>query len=317
MRVLAIDTSCYTTSIALMEDNHLLADARKVLTVDKGQRGLRQSEGIFQHTKNLPSLYHAMKKTQEISPLQGVAVSVKPRRAENSYMPVFLAGEGMGRVVADSLNVQCIQTTHQEGHIMAGIWSSQAWQLLNKPFLAVHLSGGTTEILHISPQARQFQEQIIGGTLDLHAGQLVDRVGVRLGLDFPCGQALEHIALKSQNPIALPVSTKGMHLHFSGVETKAQRMIEAGANHEDLAAGVFICIAQTLCQCLREAMEQTALHDILIVGGVAANSLIRQHLIKAMQNDCTLHFANPKYATDNAVGVACMGIWQLGGFDAK
>jgi len=112
--ILGIDTSSYTTSVALIneESNEILADERKVLEVKKGQKGLRQQEAVFQHLKNLPELYEKI--PYDLSNIKIVSVSSKPRNAENSYMPVFIAGRNFGKVISDTLNCEFLEYSHQE-----------------------------------------------------------------------------------------------------------------------------------------------------------------------------------------------------------
>lgn len=304
MSVLGIDTSCYTTSMALVEGGKLLAEERRILEVEKGQRGLRQSDALFQHVKHFPMLYDALSKKADLSLVEGVAVSTKPRRSEGSYMPVFMAGDSFAKAVASTLKVPLYETTHQEGHIMAGVLSAGAEALLSRPFTAVHASGGTTEILSVVPDAYGFSEKITGGSKDLHAGQLVDRVGVSLGLGFPAGPALEQMAQKGK--VRLPVSMKGSWFHLSGLENKAAQLLFEGKLKEEIAYGVFEAIGRSLGEAVLALSEEERHRDILWAGGVMANGVIRETL-KNLLSGYRLHFAAPGFASDNAFGVAAIG----------
>ena len=115
--------------------------------------------------------------------IAAVCVSRQPRDDDNSYMPVFLVGDAHGRALAAMLGVPCFASTHQRGHIAAARVDSG---IRDGDLLAVHLSGGTTELLSLKSD----DLQLLGGTLDLHAGQVVDRTGVSLGLPFPAGPHL-------------------------------------------------------------------------------------------------------------------------------
>ena len=142
--ILGIDTSCYTTSVALIAGRELLADRRLLLEVPQGKRGLRQAEAVFQHVRNLPQLLSEVLPREDIT---GVAVSSKPRSAAGSYMPVFKTGEGMARALALAWDVPLYLTSHQAGHIWAGCL---AWMwAAGSGLLAVHLSGGTTEVVSV------------------------------------------------------------------------------------------------------------------------------------------------------------------------
>jgi N6-L-threonylcarbamoyladenine synthase len=229
MRVatLGLDTSCYTTSAALVIGGILAYDGRAPLQVSKGHVGLRQSEALFQHVRNLPRLIEAAcdGARRESCDIVAVAASAWPRRVEGSYMPVFLASAGYGRALAAALGVPFLETSHQEGHVAAARWSSGL-----KPdggYLALHLSGGTTELLSVKSR---FQLELLGATDDLNAGQFVDRVGVALGLSFPAGPDLERLAGGGEpGRVSLPVAVRGLRVSFSGPCSAAMREIDSGA----------------------------------------------------------------------------------------
>lgn len=301
MIYLGFDTSNYTTSTAVCGD--ISHNIRKILDVKKGERGLRQSDALFQHIKMLPVLYNELCSKCNVKETAAVGVSTKPRSVEGSYMPVFLAGEGYARVCANTLGVPLYEFSHQDGHIMAAIDSCGGYFLLEKPFISVHLSGGTCEILLTNYNKKGFLSEIIGGTKDISAGQLVDRVGVRLGMGFPCGKELEQLALSSKNPIKLPVSSKDGYINFSGIETKALSLCGI-ENNQDLAYGLFDAIASALIKALSFCRNKTQINDILIAGGVASNSIIKSRLIKELGKN--VYFASPELACDNAYGIALL-----------
>ena len=289
---LGIDTSCYTTSVAVVSDSgEVVADKRTLLSVAEGKRGLRQSEGVFQHMKNLPGLIEEIKGF--LPGINGIAVSAKPRNKEDSYMPVFLAGVSFARTLSASLDVPLIFTDHQSGHIMAA--AKSAGFEPEKEFVAIHLSGGTTELLKVDDE----NAEIIGKTLDIPAGQLVDRTGVMCGLMFPCGKQMDE--KKLETTVRLPVSVAGSDINFSGAEIQAERFFKSGVPSGEIFTAVFKCIAMSLEKAVKNAGD----YHILPVGGVSSNTVIREHLLKAFGEK--VHFAHPKYMTDNAVGVAYIG----------
>ena len=192
---LGIDTSCYTTSLSVVDSNReIVINLQKVLKVKHGKQGLRQSEAFFQHVANLSLLYKQLVGEVNIRRIKTISVSSKPRNLEDSYMPVFLSGLYFARNLGNTLNVSVKEFSHQEGHIMASIFSSDFHLEENKTFYSLHLSGGTTELLECKYIGNRFQSDIIGGSLDISAGQLIDRVGVKMGLDFPCGKALDELS---------------------------------------------------------------------------------------------------------------------------
>lgn len=325
--VLGIDTSCYTTSLAFVDIKGCVrAERRRILPVKQGERGLRQGDAFFLHGKQLPVLMEELfadLRSQAVSiHTKAVAVSVRPRPWEEAYLPVFRAGELVGRSLAVALDVPFIATSHQEGHIMAGLYSapeagvdqgSQSFQ--SSSFLVVHLSGGTTELLQVNPldDGVGFHIEKMGGTTDLHAGQFVDRVGVALGLPFPAGPHLERLAMECDSEgETFPASVKRYDVSFSGAENQALRRIAAQASSPDVARGVERCLASTLDKILRKAVEETGTRQVLIVGGVAANTFLRARLRGRLEHRAVgakLAFATPQLSGDNAVGVALLG-WK-------
>lgn len=301
MIYLGFDTSNYTTSVACCGDVSL--NIRKILDVKNGERGLRQSDALFQHIKKLPDLFGGLTEKIDTKKIACVGVSVSPRSIDGSYMPVFLAGYGYAKVCADTLGVPLYTFSHQEGHIMAGIYSCENFELLEKPFISVHLSGGTCEILLTKYEDGHFVTEIIGGTKDISAGQLIDRVGVMMGLDFPCGKEMEIISKNAKNVIKLPVNTDGGYINFSGIETKTLSMID-NENKSDLAYSLFLSISKALEKSINHCVREYNIDDVLIVGGVAANSIIKENLCK---NVCArVDFASAEFSTDNAFGIALL-----------
>ena len=302
--VLGIDTSCYTTSAALVSvEGELLGSARRLLTVGEGERGLQQSQGLFQHVKNLPDMIGQV--MQGAPQICAVCASVRPRPAEESYMPVFRAGESQARAAAALLRVPFYPVSHQEGHVRAAM--VDAGIDAGRPFLALHLSGGTTEIL----LADQGRLTLLGGSLDLHAGQLVDRTGVRMGLGFPAGPALEKLAMQAAPQGLLGVSIKGTSCNLAGAENKIERWLAQGEiSREQIAAEVFDFLCRTIERMIENACETTGARQALLAGGVASSTLLRQMLnarAKKRRLNCRLHYARPELSGDNAVGVALLG----------
>ncbi|NLN83982.1 MAG: O-sialoglycoprotein endopeptidase, partial [Firmicutes bacterium] len=302
--VLGIDTSNYTTSFAAVTlEGEIFSHSRKHLPVELGQRGLRQSEAVFAHLKQFDQVLKALKRPKS-SPI-AIGVSDRPRNLEDSYMPVFLVGLQYGVSLAQILDVPLYQFSHQEGHIMAALHTANFQP--KKPFLALHLSGGTTELLLVEQENSRFKEIILADTQDINAGQFIDRVGVLLGLNFPAGPQLEELAKQSTQTISIPSYFQEGKLSFSGAETKVKNFLASGAKKEDLALATQHCVFKSIEKMLLWGLKQDYSKDILLMGGVMANQYIRQMLVKRLTHraiGANLHFASPELSSDNAVGVA-------------
>jgi len=305
--VLGLDTSCYTTSAAAVSlEGEILASCRKPLEVPAHMRGLQQSQAGFFHVRALPALLQALRDTVPSLDIRAVCASTRPRDATDSYMPVFCVGESQGRSLAAALDVPFFQTDHQTGHLHAALVGTRL--TMEQDFLALHLSGGTMELLH----KQGSMLRCLGATADISAGQLVDRTGVALGLPFPCGPQLESLARQGQASQRLGVSMEEQNCHFSGAEAQIKRWIDTGTlGQEDIAAEVYGLLARTVTRMIQWGIEHTGITDILLAGGVASSQLLGEHLLRRNKAHAQLYFAQPELAGDNAVGVALAGLQAL------
>lgn len=301
------DTSNYTTSIAVCdEDGTVIANLKCLLPVKEGERGLRQSDAVFAHIKNLPTLTDELSVVLEKYAPVAVGVSETPRSCEGSYMPCFLVGVAVARSFASGNRLPVFEFSHQHGHIMAALYSSGAKDvLLKKPFLALHVSGGTTEALLVTPNGKEtlFDVVIVGETNDINAGQAIDRVGVAMGLSFPAGKEMEKLAAAfSGKPIRRKVCVNDGRCNLSGVENIAKTLIEGGASREEVSAFVFDFLQRTLIEMISQILNEYGEMPVLLAGGVMSNKLMRN----AFSERFEAYFAEPEFSSDNASGVAIL-----------
>lgn len=304
--VLGLDTSNYTTSAAWF-DGEKGDNSGKLLEVPEGALGLRQSDALFQHVKRMPEIMAALKGTGMPKVLSALGASTRPREVEGSYMPCFLAGESQARAMAAALELPFYPCSHQQGHIAAAAWSAGRMDLLDKPHLVWHLSGGTTELLHVVPDGVMVKAQCIGGTSDISAGQLIDRTGKRLGLAFPAGKAVDALSLQAEKKERFKVKVKDCTFSFSGIENKMNALADQGWAPADICWYVLASVIYGVEQATKQALEQYPGLPVLCAGGVASNQLLRETMVKT----CGAVFAEPRFSTDNAMGVAILTWRQL------
>ena len=296
---LGIDTSNYTTSAALY-DNGEVFQLKSVLSVKQGERGLRQSEAVFQHTVNMPKIIKELCKDRDIR-LEGIGVSIKPRLIEGSYMPCFLVGESIAQAVSSFTGAPLFKTSHQAGHILAVLYSAKRLDLIEKPFIAFHISGGTTEAVLVKPDKENIiSTEIIGESADLNAGQAIDRTGVLLGMKFPCGAELERLAKGSNKEFKIKPSVKGCSCSLSGVENKVKAMLKNSESPCDIAKFAIDYINVNLEAMTVALLERHGNMPVLFAGGVSSNETIR----KNFENKFNAYFAEPQFSCDNAAGLA-------------
>jgi N6-L-threonylcarbamoyladenine synthase len=286
------------------EDGTLLADRRLPLKVKPGKRGLAQSEMVYQHTRNLPVIFtEAVTMLSRPLEITAIGASIRPRPVEESFMPAFLVGAGYAKAIAASHGLAVQELSHQENHILAGIWS--AGGPVSDRFIAVHVSGGTTEVTAVTAAGAGFKVELLGGSIDIAAGQFIDRVGVAIGLPFPAGSRLEKLAESSEQPAAVPVSVKDMAVSFAGPEAHCQRLLAKGEDSGAVARGAQRCVAESLTRIIGKASLATGIKEILLVGGVTANVFIRGYIADKLGRSGVQTFAPSKeFSSDNAIGSA-------------
>ena len=303
MPVLGLDTSNYTTSAAVFDG----AEGRnqgRLLEVRPGELGLRQSDALFQHVKHLPEVVEALLGEGGLGTVQAVGASTRPRAVEGSYMPCFLAGASQGQVLSQVLGVPFYAFSHQQGHLAAAAWSAGRLDLLDRPFLAWHLSGGTTELLRVEPEEDgvAVRAEILGGTSDISAGQLIDRTGVLLGLSFPAGKGVEKLSRQAQKREYYKVKVNGLTFSLSGMENKVRQMVQRGEEPAEIAWFAQETVCRVVQACTKAAMEVYPGLPVLCSGGVASNGRLKELL----RQNCGALFAQPQFSTDNAMGTAIL-----------
>lgn len=302
MWFLGIDTSNYTTSVALYNiDTNKVIMQKKLLPVKDKLCGLRQSDAVFLHVKQLGDLITKLMKDQNIQ-ITGIGVSAYPRNNQGSYMPCFLVGVMVAQALSAILNVPKYEFSHQQGHIASALYSSDRLDLFNGKFYAFHVSGGTTEVLKVKSSGSDIKVKLIAKTLDLNAGQVIDRVGVSLGLQFPCGQELEKLALICEEKVKGKATVKGVDCCLSGLENQCQKLKLEEKSKEYIAKFCIESIKTTISKMTENIIQIYGEKDIVYAGGVMSNSIIRQYL----QDRFNAYFATPKYSTDNSAGIAIL-----------
>lgn len=297
---LGLDTSNYTTSAAYCAADGTVTQVKKLLPVKAGEMGLRQSDAVFHHTRQLPDMVESLRE-QFSQGVRAIAASDRPQQTDGSYMPCFLVGAGAARQLGAVLGVPVHFFTHQQGHVMAALVGAGRPEWRERPFLAFHVSGGTTDALLVEPSNDSVIScRVVGHSLDLKAGQLIDRVGGMLGLPFPAGPALEQLALRAQRVYKPRVPVRGCDCHLSGVENQCRDRIAKGDPPEEVARFCLDSVAAALDGMTAALLSRYGDLPLVYAGGVMSNSILRAHFSETYGG----RFAPPAYSADNAVGIA-------------
>ena len=301
---LGLDTSNYTTSAAWADAAAERVEQQKqLLPVTKGKMGLRQSDAVFHHVRQLPDIVERLRQHCP-EPFSCIAASERPQEVDGSYMPCFLVGMGAARELAAVMGVPYIGVTHQQGHVAAAAFGARRMDLLDQPFLAFHVSGGTTDALTIEPtEAGGITCRVVARSLDLKAGQLIDRVGGMLGLPVPAGPALEQLALTAEQTYRPRIPLRDGCCSLSGVQNQCEQMLQKGTPPAEIARFCLDCVGAALDGMTRALQQQYPGRPLLYAGGVMSNSLLRERLTATFGGS----FAPPAFSADNAAGVALLG----------
>ena len=307
--VIGFDTSNYRTSAAAVTpEGDILFSYRELLKVAPGERGLRQNDAVFAHLKQITGAAGLIRERLRDYEVVAIAVSSRPRDNRESYMPVFQVGVALGTVMAAAFDVPLYQTSHQRGHLEAAAWGTPLQEAAH--YLALHLSGGTTDLLRVDENGIE----TLGSSLDLHAGQLVDRAGVALGLPFPSGEKLEELARAGESAGRLGCSMENGDLscHLSGAESQVQRWIrDESLPREDIAREIYDLLARTVARMTAAGIRKTGEKTVLVTGGIASSALFGEMLgarCGKTVRGCRLVFGKPEMSGDNACGTALAGM---------
>lgn len=306
--IIGIDTSCYTTSIAAISlDKKVIFNEKILLKVKKDSKGLRQSEAVFQHINNLGEIDSKIKSIINKYNVVGICVSTKPRPIKKSYMPVFTVGYNFSKLCSTIIGCDLYETTHQENHIEASLLNNK---LNEERFLSVHMSGGTTEILLCTKNKESYDIEIVGGSKDISFGQLIDRIGVKMGYDFPCGKYIDENALNCKSIIkqGLKTSVKEGYMNLSGLENQINKIMK-DFDKEYISKLVLDAVVRNMIKSIEHISKEYNIKDIVFAGGVSASKYISKELTNRLRKyKINAYFTKPEYATDNAVGCALIGV---------
>ncbi|MBE4704324.1 tRNA (adenosine(37)-N6)-threonylcarbamoyltransferase complex transferase subunit TsaD [Spiroplasma platyhelix] len=309
MTILAIETSCDETSVAIIKNNQILSN------VISSQISLHQKYGGV-----VPELA-ARAHSENISYVLSSAIKdAKIDLAEVDYIaytstPGLVSCLHVGKVVADTiatyLKKPLIPCNHLFGHIYASLIDNQ-WEF---PVLGLLVSGGHTQLVYLK---EHLKFEILGQTLDDAVGECYDKVGRMLGLAYPGGPEIDKLAKSGQSTYQLPLpkNDKTLDFSFSGLKSAAAKVIQQEKGQLNVAN--FSCslqktIVQTLINKLTLAIEQYQPKTVVLAGGVSANSELRANFLNLKQKYPNLNFIVPKleYCTDNAAMIGILSSYQI------
>ena len=318
--IMAIESSCDETACAIVKNGReVLANivASQIKTHEKFG-GVIPEIAAREH---LDAINIVVEEAFEQSGLTPEDISAFSATVGPGLVGCLLVGLNAGKTLALVHDKPFIGVNHLNAHLCANYIDTD----LKPPFMALLVSGGHTQIIDVESYNNQ---TIIGETIDDAVGEAYDKVARLIGLPYPGGPKLDKLA-QIGNPIAyeLPISkVDGYNFSFSGLKTAVLRLVkklkEGNSNNEltekqiqDVCASFQECVSKTLVKKLKKALEEKGYKQVVIAGGVAANSEIRKKVFN-LENEGYKVFAPPmKYCTDNASMVASCAYFNTNTYD--
>ena len=314
MNILAVESSCDETAVAIVRDGREVLTDRIASQVDLHRiyGGVVPEIASRKHIEAIYGL--ADQALQDASmtraDIDAVAVTYAP-----GLIGAVLVGVNFAKAAALALDKPLIPVHHIRGHIAANYI---AYPELSPPFLCLVVSGGHTMIVHVEDYT---QMKILGTTLDDAAGECFDKVGRVLGMPYPGGAALDKAAARGcDTKYSLPRSRPGENpydMSFSGLKTATLNLIHHAEqigeqiDVDSVCASFCAAVSDTLVPRVVQAMKETGLRKLAVAGGVAANSRIRADLKKATEDmDAELFLPPLSLCGDNAAMIGAQAYFE-------
>jgi N6-L-threonylcarbamoyladenine synthase len=318
---LAIETSCDDTSVAVVRSDGFVLGVRSanqdVAHAPFG--GIVPEIACRNHSLNLlPLIDETLRQTGIDWPrIQGIAVTNRP-----GLIGSLIVGLVTAKSLAQARGLALIGVNHLEGHILAPFLRDDSYKPAfewTEPFLALAVSGGHTSLYRVEGLGRY---EILGATLDDAAGEAFDKFAKMAGLSFPGGVKVDRLSREGdRTAFAFPRSMlkeENYLMSFSGLKSSAQRLLESMSVEEiqqrlpDLCASFQEAIVDVLIGKLDRAVAHTGIKNVVVTGGVSANSRLRERAEEwARGKNLTLQIPPLRYCTDNAAMIGYAGILRL------
>ena len=306
MITLAVETSCDETALAVYDDEKgvigdiILSQA----IVHSPFGGVVPELSAREHTRNIvPLLDKLLKETNfDLKDIDFVSFTLTP-----GLILSLVVGAAFAKAIAYQYNKPLVPVHHLEGHI----YSVFLEQKVEYPFLALIVSGGHTDLYLVRDFGRY---EFLGGTLDDAVGESYDKVAKMLGLGYPGGPIIDKLAKKGEKLYELPkplLNDGSLNFSFSGLKTAVFNLLtkEKNIKKENVAFSFQETVVEILLKKTLKAIEQTGIKRLVVVGGVSANSRLREVFKEASEKaGFELYIPHPRLSTDNALMIAYAGI---------
>ena len=313
MLVLGFESSCDETGVALYDTEHgLLAHAlHSQVEMHAEFGGVVPELASRDHIRRaLPLTELVLKQANKtLKDVQGIAFTQGPGLAG-----ALLVGTSIAQSLAFSLNVPSVGVHHLEGHLLAPLLEENPPKF---PFVALLVSGGHSQLMRVDGVG---QYQLLGDTLDDAAGEAFDKTAKLLGLGYPGGPALAKLAVLGKAHFTLPrpmLKSKDLDFSFSGLKTAVLTLVNNNQPLDDVLKADIACefqesVTEILTVKCMAALRETGLDNLIVSGGVGANTRLRERLDAATKKKlCKVSYPRLEFCTDNGAMIAFAGALRL------
>ncbi len=294
--VLGVESTAHTFSVSVVSsEGEILSNAKSVYKPPAGS-GIHPLEASQSHLKSAGKVLQDAMKTSGVTreKLDAVCYSMGP-----GLGPCLRVGAVVARTLSSSLEKPLVPVNHAVGHIELGCLLTGS-----KDPVVLLVSGGHTMVIAFSGG----RWRVLGETLDLTLGQLLDQFGRHAGLASPCGMAIEEAALQSSTYLKLPYSVKGNDVSFSGLLTASKNLYDSGNSFSDLSYSIQETAFAMVVEVSERALAFTGKKEVMIVGGVAGNRRLSEMMTRmAARHSSAVGLIPVEYSGDCGAQIAWTG----------
>ena len=311
--ILAVETSCVETSVSILKNTKVLSNIISSQKIHSLFGGVVPELASREHEKLIIPVVEKALLDSKI-PLQKISAIAYTRGP--GLMGALLVGTSFAKSLSLSLDIPLVEVNHMQAHILS-VFIDDNEKKPEFPFLALTVSGGHTQLVLVKNYLEFVQ---IGTTLDDAAGEAFDKCGQLLGLDYPSGPKIDFLS-KSGNENKFDFNKPkidGLNFSFSGLKTSFKYFLQnkqdifVENNLNDLCASLQKVIVDILIEKILNARDKTKIKNIVVCGGVSANSYLRKQLLILENNkEINLFIPNINYSTDNAAMIGVNGYFKF------
>jgi N6-L-threonylcarbamoyladenine synthase len=319
MLVLGFESSCDETGIALYDtEQGLLSHAlHSQVEMHAEYGGVVPELASRDHIRRALPLTELVltKANKTLQDIEGIAYTQGPGLAG-----ALLVGTSIAQSLAFALNIPSVGVHHLEGHLLAPLLEENPPQF---PFVALLVSGGHSQLMRVDGIGRY---ELLGDTLDDAAGEAFDKTAKLLGLGYPGGPALAKLATQGKPHFSLPrpmLKSKDLNFSFSGLKTAVLTLVSHNQpldteTQADIAWEFQEAVTEILTTKCMSALRETGLDNLVVSGGVGANTRLRERLNAATKRKlCKVSYPRLEFCTDNGAMIAFAGAMRLKAMQAQ